>query len=65
MRHLAQLMNLRIQYSNEKLYLFDDDIEGAFRHSKYHPNVAGTFALFCIEYLMIPMMQPFDSIDIP
>ena len=65
MRHLTQIWNLRISYPNEELYLFDDDVKGAFRHSKYHPDVAGTFAFSISNYLMIPMGQTFSSIDSP
>ena len=33
------LYNLRISYPHDELYLGDDDISGAFRHLKYHPNL--------------------------
>jgi len=46
MLHLAQIWNLRISYHSEELYLFDDDVKGDFRHSKYHPDVAGIFAFY-------------------
>ncbi len=33
------LYNLRISYPLEEIYLADDDVSGAFRHSKYPPNL--------------------------
>ena len=38
---LRWVYNARITYPNEELYLGDDDISGAFRHQKYHPNLVG------------------------
>ena len=61
----GDVWNLRISYSNEELHLFDDDVKGTFRHSKYHPDVAGAFAFSISNYLMIPMGQTFGSIDSP
>jgi hypothetical protein len=33
------IWNLRITYPSEELYLADDDVSGAFRWLKYHPNL--------------------------
>ena len=38
---LRWIYNARITYPREELYLGDDDISGAFRHQKYHPNLVG------------------------
>ena len=65
MRHLTQIWNLRISYPNEELYLFDDNVKGVFRHSKYYPYVAGSFAFSISSYLMIPLGQTFGCVDIP
>ena len=36
---LTWLWNLRISYPTSEIYPAEDDIAGAFRHSKYHPNL--------------------------
>lgn len=36
---MVWLYNLRISYPREEIYLADDDVSGAFRHAKYHPNM--------------------------
>ena len=36
---LQWIWNLRISYPSEELYLGDDDVSGAFRWLKYHPNL--------------------------
>jgi hypothetical protein len=33
------IWNLRISYPDQELYLADDDVSGAFRWLKYHPNL--------------------------
>ena len=33
-RYLTQIWNTRISFPDEEIYLFDDDVKGAFRHSK-------------------------------
>ena len=33
------LYNLRISYPHAEIYIADDDISGAFRLCKYHPNM--------------------------
>ena len=35
---MVWLYNLRISYPSEEIYIADDDISGAFRLMKYHPN---------------------------
>jgi hypothetical protein len=36
---LIWIYNMRISYPQAEIYPADDDISGAFRHGKYHPNV--------------------------
>jgi len=36
---MVWLYNLRVTYPNLEIYLADDDISGAFRLMKYHPNL--------------------------
>ena len=42
MGFMIELYNIRLSYPYEDIYLADDDISGAFRQIKYHPNLAGT-----------------------
>ena len=60
-RHLIRIWNLRLTHPNEEIYLFDDDAKGAFRHPKYHPDVASAFAFRISSYLMIPLGLTFGS----
>jgi len=39
MGFMVWLYNLRISYPREDIYIADDDISGAFRLMKYHPNL--------------------------
>ena len=45
--------------------LFDDDAKGAFRHLKYHSDVATAFAFRISSFLMIPLENTFGSIGSP
>lgn len=36
---MVWLYNLRITYPSEEIYIADDDVSGAFRLMKYHPNL--------------------------
>ena len=65
MKHLNAIWNLRITYPTEDILLFDDDVKGAFRHNKYHPDIATAFS-FIIEHLLyIPLGGTFGSITSP
>ena len=44
MMHLVRIWNLRITYKNVDIYLWDDDIAGAFRQLKYNPEIAQAFS---------------------
>ena len=63
MHHLTQIWNICISYPNEELYLFDDDVKGAFRYSKYHRDVARAFVFSISSYIMILMGQTFGCVD--
>jgi hypothetical protein len=39
MEFMTWVFNLRITYPREEIYLADDDISGAFRLVRYHPNL--------------------------
>ena len=39
MGFMIWLYNLRVSYPDEEIYIADDDVSGAFRLMKYHPNL--------------------------
>ena len=41
MAFMIWLYNLRVTYPASEIYLADDDVSGAFRQTKYHPNLVG------------------------
>jgi hypothetical protein len=63
--HLTRIYNLRITYPNQIIFLFDDDIVAAFRHSKYNLFVAGAFSFIANDLLVIPPAQTFGSTTSP
>ena len=65
MRHLETIWNLRISHPNSDIYLFDDDVKGAFRHCKYHPDVASAFSFVISNLLFVPMGGTFGSVTSP
>ena len=65
MRHLAQICNLLILYPSENHYVFDNDVKGSFRNSKYHPDTVGVFIFSFSRYLMIHMIQALGYVDNP
>ena len=60
-RHLTRIYNLRITYPLEEILLFDDDASGAFRHVKYHPDIAGAYAFIINGILYLPLGTVFGS----
>ena len=64
-RHLESIWNLRITYPKSDILLFDDDVKGAFRHCKYHPDVASAFAFIIEQFLFVPLGGTFGSITSP
>jgi len=48
MEFMVWLYNLRITYPTDEIYLADDDISGAFRLMKYHPNLVPMQCGFCV-----------------
>ena len=53
LQHLIRIYNLRISYPNTDILLWDDDVSGAYRIPKYHPNVAGAFAFAVMFWLFV------------
>ena len=64
-RHLSRIWELRILYPNKDILLMDDDVKGAFRHSKYHPDIASVFAFIIMSKLCIPTGGTFGSATSP
>ena len=63
--HLQHLYNFRISYPDDEIVLMDDDVKGAFRHCKYHPDIATAFAFIIQHLLFIPLGGTFGSIVSP
>jgi hypothetical protein len=60
------IYNLRISYPASEIYLVDDDVSGAFRHAKYHPNLVALHSCFLFGYLFMSTGQTFgDCIPVP
>jgi hypothetical protein len=64
-QYLAEIWNRRISTPIKEIVLFDDDVKGAFRHCKYHPDVAAAFAFIISLFLFIPLGGTFGSIVSP
>jgi len=60
-RHLSWIWNLRISYPDQIIYLWDDDVSGAFRIVKYNPEVASAFSAMVNGKLWIPVGQVFGG----
>ena len=64
-RHLTRVWNSRISYPNKDLLLIDDDAKGAFRHTKYHPNIVSAFSFQLLDLMYVPIRGNFWSISSP
>ena len=64
-RYLEGIWNSRITHPHSDILLFDDDVKGAFRHCKYHPDVASAFSFLISSFLFILMGGTFGSITSP
>jgi len=60
-RHLIRIWNLRISYPFCDIFLWDDDVSGAFRLVKYNPEVVGAFAANLFGWIWIPTGQIFGG----
>ena len=63
--YLQYLWNCRTTYPTVDIMLIDDDAKGAFRHCKYHPEVASAFSFIINELLFISLGGTFGSIVTP
>ena len=60
-KHLIRIWNLRITYPSQDIFLWDDDVSGAYRIPKYNPAVAGAFAYAIMSYFFLPTGGTFGS----
>ena len=59
------LYNLRISYPTREIYVCDDDVSGAFRHSKYNPNLVALHACILFGFLFMSTGQTFGDSPSP
>ena len=52
-RHLTRIWNLRISYPWDEIFLWDDDVTGAFHYNKFNPEIIGAFASVLLHILFI------------
>ena len=64
-RHINRIWNLRISYPQEEIYLFDDDVKGAFRQVKYNPDVSSVFSFIISLYFFLPTGGTFGAVPSP
>jgi len=57
MCHLTRIWNLRISYADDEIFLWDDDVAGAFQLIKYTPEIAQAFSTIVHNTLWIPSGQ--------
>ena len=57
------IWNVRISHPNEPIYQIADDVQGAFRHIVYHPDVVGahSFTSDTSELLFLPTSSVFGA----
>ena len=58
---LVWIWNLRISYPALEIYLIDDDVAGAFRHIKYHPNMVAMHCFQALSTLFLSTGQTFGD----
>ena len=59
--HLVRIWNLRISHPNEDIFLWDDDVSGAFRQGKYNPEIASAFSFVIEKTLWLPCGMVFGG----
>jgi hypothetical protein len=64
-RYLIWIHNLRISYPTSEIFPLDDDVSGAFRHSKSNPNVVGMHTFLLFGYLFFSSGQIFGGNTCP
>ena len=64
-RFCQRIWNLRIEYPDDIIYLYKDDIVSAFRRGKYNPAIAMAYAYVYKDWLCIPLGALFGPRDSP
>ena len=64
-QHINRIWNIRISYPTEDIYLFDKDVKGAFRQSKYNPDVSSVFFFIISLYFFLPTGGTFGAVPGP
>jgi hypothetical protein len=62
---ITWLYNMRISYPHAEIYPADDDISGAFRHGKYHPNVVGMHSCIVLDRMVCATGSTFGDNSSP
>jgi len=60
-----RIYNLRLQYPDDEIIIYKDDIVAAFRRGKYHPDIAVAYAYVFDKFLVIPIGGLFGPRDTP
>ena len=65
LKYLTTIYNLHITFPDQEIYLFDDDISGAYYQCKYHPNAISAKGFIIRPFLHIPTGQTFHDTSSP
>jgi hypothetical protein len=63
--YLQWIYNLRISYPEEEIYPADDDVSGAFRQLKYHPNMVAMHSSQILDYMAVATGATFGDCTSP
>jgi hypothetical protein len=63
--YLQWLYNLRISYPDREIYPGDDDVSGAYRHMKYHPNLVAMHTFMPLNYMAVATGATFGDCTSP
>ena len=64
-RHLTRIWELRIQYPQDDILQYVDDIQAAFHRVIYHPDAMKAFASVVQEFLVLPVGSIFGARNSP
>lgn len=64
-RHITRIWNLRIEYPEEDILQYVDDIQAAFHRVLYHPDAMKVFASVVMEFLILPVGSIFGARNSP
>ena len=65
LKMMIWIWNLRISYPQQEIYPGDDDVSGAFRHSKYNPFLVALHSYLIYGYLVMATGQTFGDCASP